>query len=325
MLNDERDAAYMAAAISLSQRGRGQTNGNPNVGCIIVKDGSIVGRGWTQPGGRPHAEAMALEQAGKKAIGSDIYVTLEPCAHESARGSACCELVVAAKPSRIIVASLDPDARTHRKGIDRLGEAGISVSVGLLEKEAQRTMAGFFTRTDKNRPHIILKLAMSLDGCIAMGDSSSQWITGARARAHTHLLRARSDAILVGSGTVRNDQPTLDVRLDGLADRSPMPIVLGTAEVPDNWQTLSVPSAVADLENVNWLLIEGGAGAGAAFLAAKLVDQLHIYRAPIIIGGGRPSINDLGLQSLNDAHGQWQRTDRRPLGKDILEIYDRAA
>ncbi|GAB5487462.1 MAG: hypothetical protein Pars2KO_10320 [Parasphingorhabdus sp.] len=325
MLNSHSDAAFMAAAIALSQRGRGRTGGNPNVGCIIVKDGKIVGRGWTQPGGRPHAEAMALDEASQSSHNADVYVTLEPCAHESARGPACVDSVIAAKPARVVIASLDPDERTHRKGIDRLGDAGISVSVGLMEKEARQAMGGFFARMEKNRPFVTLKLAMSLDGCIAMANGESKWITGARARAHAHLERARSDAILVGSGTVKADQPGLDVRLDGLDDRNPLPVILGKADVPDHWQKISKPDAVSDLDNVNWLLIEGGASVAASFLRADMVDRMMIYRAPIIFGGGLLSVGDFGLTSLENTHGQWDLSDRRVLGKDSLEIYDRAA
>lgn len=325
MLDNKKDANFMAAAIALSQRGRGRTGGNPNVGCVIVNDGKIVGRGWTQPGGRPHAEAMALDEASHYSQNADIYVTLEPCAHESNRGPACTDLLIEARPKRVIIASLDPDERTHRIGIDRLGEAGISVSVGLMENEARRAMGGFFSRLEKGRPYITLKLAMSLDGRIAMANGESQWITGPQARGHGHLLRAKSDAILVGSGTAIADKPGLDVRLDGLGDRNPIPVVLGRAEVPEHWQKISEPDAVKELEQVNWLLAEGGAMTAASFLAEDLVDQLILYRAPILIGGGLPSIRDFGLSSLEDAHNIWTLQDRRLLGQDSLEIYDRAA
>ncbi|MEW4468795.1 bifunctional diaminohydroxyphosphoribosylaminopyrimidine deaminase/5-amino-6-(5-phosphoribosylamino)uracil reductase RibD [Parasphingorhabdus sp. JC815] len=325
MLTNKHDAHYMAAAIALSERARGRTGDNPNVGCIVVKDGTVIGRGWTQPGGRPHAEAMALAQAGAAAKGADIYVTLEPCAHKSERGPTCADLVKDAAPARVIVATLDIDERTRRHGIDRLGDAGISVSVGVLEQQAHRAMAGFFTRMEKGRPHVTLKLAMSLDGCIAMGNGTSQWITGEQARAHAHLERARCDAILVGAGTATTDRPGLDVRLAGLADRSPRPVVLGKAEVADHWTEISEPQAITELEQVNWLLVEGGAATAASFLKADMVDRLLLYRAPIIIGGGLSGVADIGLESLDSAHGQWHRLDRRTLGEDVLEIYERAA
>lgn len=325
MLKPNNDATFMAVAIALSQRGRGRTGSNPNVGCVVVKDEKIVGRGWTQPGGRPHAEAMALAEASNSSENSVVYVTLEPCAHQSERGPACVDTLIEAKPARVVIASLDPDERTYRKSIDRLGEAGISVSVGLMEAEARRAMGGFFARMEKDRPFITLKLAMSLDGCIAMASGESRWITGPRARAHAHLERARSDAILVGSGTAKVDQPGLDVRLDGLQDRSPLPVVLGKTEIPDHWRKISAPDAVSELDNVNWLMIEGGATVAASFLRADLLDRVLIYRAPIFVGGGLLSVADLGLADLGEAHGRWHFTDRRVLGKDSLEIYDRAA
>tara|TARA_R110000824_G_scaffold112450_9_gene261634 strand:- start:51 stop:1031 length:981 start_codon:yes stop_codon:yes gene_type:complete len=326
MLNPLGDAQFMAVALALSERGRGRTGANPNVGCVIVKHGVIIGRGWTQPGGRPHAEEMALAQAGASAKGADIYVTMEPCAHESSRGPTCSNAIIDVKPKRVIVATLDADDRTRRTGIDRLGDAGITVSVGIREPEARRAMAGFFSRVEKTRPFVTLKLAMSLDGCIAMADGTSQWITGDQARAHAHLERARSDAILVGAGTARTDRPGLDVRIDGLTDRSPQPVVLGNdPEMPEHWLQISEPVAIADLADINWLLVEGGAKTATSFLQAGLVDRLLLYRAPIIIGGGLPGIGDIGLEKLGDAHGQWRRIDQRELGQDLLEIYDCAA
>ena len=326
MLTSPGDAQYMAAALALSERGRGRTGANPNVGCVIVKNDIILGRGWTQPGGRPHAEEMALAAAGASARGADIYVTMEPCAHESTRGPTCSIALIAAKPKRVIVATLDADERTRRRGIDRLGDAGIPVSVGIREMEARRAMAGFLCRLENGRPFVTLKLAMSLDGCIAMADGSSQWITGEAARAHAHLERARNDAILVGAGTARTDRPGLDVRLDGLADRSPQPVVLGSdKDRPEHWLQIDEPAAIAGLSDINWLLVEGGAKTAASFLQAGLVDRLLLYRAPIIIGGGLPGIADIGLQKLDEAHGRWGRTDQRALGQDMLEIYDRAA
>ncbi|PHR21925.1 MAG: riboflavin biosynthesis protein RibD [Sphingopyxis sp.] len=316
----------MAAALALSERGRGRTGANPNVGCVIVKNGIIIGRGWTQPGGRPHAEEMALAQAGRSARGADVYVTMEPCAHDSSRGPTCSIALIEAKPKRVIVATLDADERTRRRGIDRLGDAGIPVSVGIRELEARRAMAGFLCRVENGRPFVTLKLAMSLDGCIALADGSSQWITGDRARAHAHMERARSDAILVGAGTARTDRPGLDVRLDGLTDRSPQPVILGhDKDKPERWQQIAEPFGIADLSDINWLLVEGGAKTAASFLQEGLVDRLLFYRAPIIIGGGLPGIADIGLEKLSEAHGQWQRVDQRSLGQDMLEIYDRAA
>jgi diaminohydroxyphosphoribosylaminopyrimidine deaminase / 5-amino-6-(5-phosphoribosylamino)uracil reductase len=319
----------MAAALALSWRGRGQTAPNPNVGCIVVRDGRIVSRGWTQPGGRPHAEAMALE--GIDAKGADIYATLEPCAHESERGPACTDLLVEAAPRRVVIATTDPDPRTNGAGIKRLRDAGIEVVEGLLGDEARRAMAGFFTRQEKGRPHVTLKLATSLDGQVALPDGSSQWITGPEARAHAHVERALADMVVVGRGTAESDSPTLNVRLEGLADRTPGRAVLTSnfsklrldADNPV-WQHLPAPAAIADLESVDHVLVEGGAGAAAAFVKADLVDRVVLYRAPILIGSGLSALGDIGLARLNDAHGHWRLIETRMLGKDRMEVYERA-
>ncbi len=313
----------MAHALSLGERGVGRTGHNPSVGCIIVRNGRIVGRGWTQASGRPHAEAMALAQAGAYATGAVVYVTLEPCAHESVRGPACVDLLVAARPARVVIAAKDPDPRTSGKGIDQLRAAGIEVTMGILENEAKARMAGFFSRIMRRRPYVTLKLATSIDGAIAMADGSSRWITGEAARAHTHLERARCDAILVGAGTVRSDNPALDVRLDGLTDRSPRRVMLGSGDPPEGWDAIRAPADINSLD-CNALLIEGGAATGTSFLKAGLVDRLLLYRAPILIGGGRPCLGDIGLTQLGDAHGAWHMTDTRMLGKDRLEVYAKA-
>jgi diaminohydroxyphosphoribosylaminopyrimidine deaminase / 5-amino-6-(5-phosphoribosylamino)uracil reductase len=313
----------MAAAIALAERGKGRTGGNPSVGCIIVKQGHVIGRGWTQPGGRPHAEAMALAEAGAEAAGATVYVTLEPCAHQSERGPSCAESLVAARPARVVAALTDPDPRTAGRGFAALKAAGITVSQPVLAESARTGLAGFFSRIEKQRPHVTLKLATSMDGCIAMADGSSRWITSHAARAHTHLERARCDAILVGAGTVKIDQPSLDVRIPGLESRSPRRIMLGSGNAPDGWEVIRAPHDIADL-NCNSVLVEGGAQTASAFLAAGLVDRLMLYRAPILIGNGKRSLNDIGLATLDAAHDCWQLSDRRVLGKDILEVYEAA-
>lgn len=190
-------------------------------------------------------------------------------------------------------------------------------------------MAGFLTRRALNRPLVTLKLATSLDGCIAMGNGRSRWITGPAARAHAHLERARADAILVGRGTWEADRPRLDVRLEGLETRSPRRVILtGSPHMvaPDvgSWDVLSSPDRIGDLNGVDHLLVEGGAGAAAAFLRVDLVDRLLLYRAPIVIGGGLPAIGEIGLHDLADAHGRWRPCDARQLGADRLEVYERA-
>jgi diaminohydroxyphosphoribosylaminopyrimidine deaminase/5-amino-6-(5-phosphoribosylamino)uracil reductase len=291
------------------------------VGCVIVKDNIVVGRGWTQPGGRPHAEAVALEQAGSAAAGATIYVSLEPCAHDSARGPACADSLIAAKPARVVGALTDPDPRTAGKGFDRLEAAGIVVERDAAAAEARTGLSGFVTRIIQGRPHVTVKLATSLDGCIAMADGSSRWITGDAARAHAHLERARCDAILVGAGTVRADAPKLDVRLPGLKARSPRRIMLGSGDAPEGWEVIRTPQDIAVLD-CNSLIVEGGAQTASAFLRAGLVDRLMLYRAPVLIGGGKPCLGDIGLTDLAAAHGRWQLSDTQMLGKDRFEVYE---
>lgn len=320
MTDDER---WIGAALALAARGVGRTAPNPSVGCVIVKDGRVVGRGWTQPDGRPHAEAMALADAGAAARGAVAYVTLEPCAHESTRGPACADLLVAAGVARVVAALRDPDPRTDGAGLARLTAAGIVTRCGVRGGEARASITGFLTRRAHHRPHVTLKLALSLDGGVAMADGRSQWITGAEARAHAHLERARHDLILVGAGTLAADAPRLDVRLPGLEDRAPRRVLLSrTVDAADGWLTIREPGAIAELPG-DLLLVEGGAATAAAFLAADLVDRLLIYRAPILIGAAR-TLGDIGLRDLGQAHGRLLLTDRRTLGVDTLEVYGRA-
>jgi diaminohydroxyphosphoribosylaminopyrimidine deaminase/5-amino-6-(5-phosphoribosylamino)uracil reductase len=314
----------MEAAVALGERGRGRTAPNPNVGCIVVKDGRVVGRGWTRDGGRPHAEAVALEQAGAAALGATIFVTLEPCAHESDRGPACADLLVEAAPARVVVAVQDPDPRTEGRGLDRLRKAGIDVETGVCAEQAERSLAGFLTRVRAGRPFVTLKLAMSLDGRIALQSGESRWITGDDARAHAHLERSRADMILVGRGTFDADSPRLDVRLDGLEDRSPARAILTSGAAPSGWTALDSPEALFRLADVNDLLVEGGAETAASFLRADLVDRLLLYRAPILVGEGKSALGDIGLASLADAHGRWRLHERRTLGDDLLEVYERS-
>ena len=290
-----------------------------------MRDGRVVGRGWTQGGGRPHAEAMALAQAGEAARGATCHVTLEPCAHVSPRGPACSDLLVAAGIARVVAALEDPDPRTAGAGFARLRAAGIAVTTGIAADGARRSMAGFLTRRRAGRPHVTLKLATSLDGAIAQASGSSRWITGAAARAHVHLERSRHEAILVGRGTLAADAPRLDVRLPGLADRSPRRIVLtrNPAAAPPGWTAMPAPAAIATLADVDHLFVEGGAHTAAAFLADDLVDRLLLYRAPILIGGGLPAIGDIGLATLAEAHGRWRVVDTRMLGSDRVEVYER--
>lgn len=314
----------MAEAIALGEAARGTTAPNPNVGCMIVSaKGEVIGRGATAPGGRPHAEAVALAQAGKKVKGSTIYVTLEPCAHESQRGPACSALLVEAEPARVVIAMKDPDPRTGGKGIERLRSAGIEVKVGTGRKAAAGSLSGYLTRLKLDRPRITLKLALSIDGKIALPSGESQWITGEDARRDVHLERSRADMILVGRGTYLADQPRLDVRLPGLEERSPKRALLTRGEAVEGWEILSSPTDVCRLHDVNDLLVEGGSATATAFLAEDLVDRILIYRAPIIVGEGRSSFGYVGLDAIADAHGRWRPAGEHRLGVDRLEVYER--
>jgi diaminohydroxyphosphoribosylaminopyrimidine deaminase/5-amino-6-(5-phosphoribosylamino)uracil reductase len=314
----------MAEAVAIGEAARGSTAPNPNVGCVVVAPGgAIVGGGATAPGGRPHAEAVALTQAGAAARGATVYVTLEPCAHQSPRGPACADLLVEAGPARLVAALRDPDPRVDGKGFERLRAAGVEVAVGVGAEPAARSIAGFLSRIRLGRPRITLKLALSIDGKIALPSGESKWITGEDARAHVHLERARSDMILVGRGTLLADRPGLDVRLPGLEERSPRRALLTSGDSVDGWEILRSPDDVHRLHDVNDLLVEGGSATATAFLAADLVDRLLVYRAPIIVGEGKSSFGYVGLDAIADAHGRWRPAGGEQLGVDRLEIYER--
>lgn len=215
----------MQAALDLARRGLGGVWPNPAVGCVIVKDGRTVGRGWTQPGGRPHAETEALSRAGAAAAGATAYVTLEPCAHHG-KTPPCAEALVAAGVARVVAAIEDPDPRVSGQGLARLRAAGIVVAQGPCAGEAAEINAGFFMRLRAGRPLITWKAATTLDGRIATHGGESRWITGAAARQMAHRLRAESDAIMVGVGTALADDPELTCRLPGLHGRSPVRVVV---------------------------------------------------------------------------------------------------
>lgn len=314
----------MAAAVALGESARGASAPNPNVGCLIVSPaGKIVGRGATAPGGRPHAEAVALAAAGKRARGATIYVTLEPCAHASPRGPACSDLLVAARPARVVIALKDPDPRTVGRGIKQLRAAGIKVTLGVGREAARRSLSGWLTRLALGRPRITLKLALSIDGKIALPSGESKWISGEDARRHVHLERAHADMIVVGRGTYLADRPRLDVRLPGLEERSPRRALLTRGDSVEGWETLRNPGDVHRLHDVNDLLVEGGSATATAFLAEDLVDRILIYRAPIIVGEGKSSFGFVGLDAIADAHARWQLVGEERLGVDRLEVYER--
>jgi diaminohydroxyphosphoribosylaminopyrimidine deaminase/5-amino-6-(5-phosphoribosylamino)uracil reductase len=314
----------MEEALRLAEQARGQSAPNPNVGCVIVSPaGRVVGKGATARGGRPHAEAIALEAAGKRARAATVYTTLEPCAHQSERGPACTDLLLAARPERVVIALKDPDKRTGGKGIQRLRRAGIEVTLGVGREAARRAVSGWLTRLSIGRPRVTLKLALSIDGKIALPSGESKWITGEDARRHVHLERAHSDMILVGRGTWLADRPQLDVRLPGLEQASPRRALLTRGEPVADWEILRNPRDIFGLHDVNDLLVEGGSGTATAFLGEDLVDRILIYRAPIIVGEGKSSFGYVGLDAIADAHGRWNLVDEQRLGVDRLEVYER--
>ena len=318
-----RDRRFMALALSLGRRGMGRVWPNPNVGCVIVAGTRIVGRGRTADGGRPHAETQALAQAGEAARGATAYVTLEPCAHHG-RTPPCAEALVAAGVARVVVAAQDPDHRVAGRGIARLRAAGIAVETGLMEAEARRDLAGFLSRIERDRPFVTLKLAASLDGRIATGTGESRWITGPQARARVHMMRARHDAVMVGGGTARADDPMLNVRGLGI-DRQPVRVVVSRrldlppegalarsagdiplwlchdrAVDPAPWTARGAVSLPCGLSNgqvdvaqvmaalaekgLTRVFCEGGAGLAASLLAAGFVDELALFTAGCAIG-----------------------------------------
>jgi diaminohydroxyphosphoribosylaminopyrimidine deaminase/5-amino-6-(5-phosphoribosylamino)uracil reductase len=352
------DTDHMRHALRLAERALGRVAPNPAVGCVIVaREGQVVGRGWTQPGGRPHAETVALAHAGEAARGSTAYVTLEPCAHH-AHTPPCADALVAAGVARVVVAVEDPDPRVKGKGFGLLRDAGIEVTTGVLEKEAAALNAGFFLRIKEDRPLVTLKIAQSSDGKAIPPPGGSRWITGEEARRFAHLLRAKYDAILVGIGTVLADDPVLDCRLPGLEDRSPIRVVLDThlrlsassklaqtahristivfttAEGGNDLQAFGVevlrvmrsaqgkPDLRAVLgvlaqRGITRLLVEGGPTVISQFLEARLADRLEIFTAPVTLGEAAR-----GEITRLSARAKSMRIATRMLGPDLLESYN---
>ncbi|MBB4185184.1 diaminohydroxyphosphoribosylaminopyrimidine deaminase/5-amino-6-(5-phosphoribosylamino)uracil reductase [Sinorhizobium terangae] len=353
------DERFMAAALRLARRSLGLTSTNPSVACIIVKDGTIVGRAVTAPGGRPHAETQALAEAGEKARGATAYVTLEPCSHHG-KTPPCADALIASGVARVVISILDPDERVAGRGVVMLRDAGIAVDIGALHAGGEQTLEAYLMRQRMKRPHVALKLAVSQDGMIGRTGEGQVRITGAISRAQVQVLRAETDAILVGIGTAAADDPDLTVRLHGLEDRSPIRIVLdrrldlpvrsklvrSAQEVPvivvadasldENAATrrAALEAAGAEVLNadaipdlltalasrgISSLLVEGGARAARAFLDAGLVDRILLFTGPITIG-------EDGIRSPFDRQSipagfVLRRTAR--YGDDIFEDYER--
>lgn len=351
------DEEWMRVALHLAQRGNGRVSPNPAVGCIIVKNDIVVGRGWTQPGGRPHAETVALQQAGNDASGATAYVTLEPCAHYG-QTPPCAEALVSAGIKRVVIALSDPDIRVNGKGVEHLKNSDIDVEEGVLRLKALKQHAGFVLRVEQERPLITLKLATSSDFKIAKANGDSKWITGPKARRYGHMLRAQNDAILVGVNTVLADDPLLTCRIQGLEELSPIRIVLDSQlktplssqlvktahEIPtliitenhnvdaykeagvkvvsvcSNRDIMAVCKAIAD-QGINSILVEGGAKVATAFAREGFVDLCAHFRAPGEIGSdGIDALNDIALTTFLNKK-DYTLDKRRSLGPDVLELY----
>lgn len=323
---DTNDHAYMVRALQLAERGLFTTHPNPRVGCVIVNGEEVIGEGWHQKVGGPHAEIHALQQAGENARGATAYVTLEPCSHHG-KTPPCADALIAAGISRVVIAMQDPNPQVAGAGIERLRKSGIEVSAGLLEADARELNPGFILRMSEGRPFVRCKMAMSLDGRTAMASGESQWITGADAREDGQRLRARSSAIMTGVGTVLADDPQMTVRLEGEAVKTPLRIVLdphlstpisakilqGDAPtlivtavdepgiqqqfeeagieviaVPGCNDTIDLPALMQILANreINEIHLEAGATLSGAMLHEGLIDELNIYMAAKLMGSG---------------------------------------
>ncbi len=326
------DVEHMRRAIALAATVRDRTAPNPWVGCVVVPSGAGVGRGAgtrfegaTAPPGGPHAEVAALAAAGEAARGGTLYVTLEPCAHHG-RTPPCTDPIVGAGIARVVVGIEDPDPRVAGRGVAALEAAGIEVAVGVAADEVAEQLAPYLKHRRTGWPWVVLKMAASLDGRTAAPDGTSRWITGVAARRDVHRLRARSDAVLVGAGTVRADDPELTVRLDDGVERSqPLRVVLGTA--PSDARVQPALELSGDLDGVLselgrrgvlQLLVEGGPTVAHDFHAAGLVDRYVVYLAPAFFGGddARPLFTGHGAGTIDDMwKGRLISVER--LGEDL--------
>ncbi|WP_373636556.1 bifunctional diaminohydroxyphosphoribosylaminopyrimidine deaminase/5-amino-6-(5-phosphoribosylamino)uracil reductase RibD [Yoonia sp. BS5-3] len=361
-MSNLQDARFMALALSLGRRGLGRVWPNPSVGCVIVKDGVIVGRARTADGGRPHAETIALAQAGAAAKGATVYVTLEPCAHHG-KTPPCADALSNAGVARVVVAMGDPHPRVSGRGLAMLRAAGITVDCGVLEDQARRDQAGFLMTQAEARPFVTLKLAGTLDGRIATASGESQWITGPAARRCVHMMRASHDAVMVGAGTARADDPSLTVRGLGIT-KQPVRVVVSrnmkmaqtaklaqTADQVPLWLchgpdadvagltgqgAVSVPCALdgpqVDLRDVlanltargiTRVFCEGGGMMAASLLHADLVDELVVFSAGMVIGAeGTPALAALGVARL-DAAPRFVLDSVHSVGPDICHRWRR--
>tara|TARA_R110002051_G_scaffold63765_6_gene116059 strand:+ start:4750 stop:5811 length:1062 start_codon:yes stop_codon:yes gene_type:complete len=348
----------MALALSLGRRGMGRVWPNPAVGCVIVKEGVILGRARTADGGRPHAETQALAQARSAARGATAYVTLEPCSHHG-QTPPCADALIAAGIVRVVIATVDINPQVAGAGVARLMQAGIDVTVGVLEPESKDDHAGFFLAKSKRRPFVTLKLATTVDGRIATRAGDSQWITGPQSRRMVHAMRARHDAVMVGAGTVRADDPMLDVRGLGIVPQPVRIVVSSDLNLPDAaklaqtadrfavwlchgpeapsgaWMkrgAKSIPTslvagrvdAVEMMGNLvdaglTRVFCEGGGALAASLITAGLVDEIVVFQGPKLIGAdGVSAMGPLGVSQLRDAP-QLTLIAQSRIGDDVLQ------
>ena len=313
-MDDMDDMEHMRRALAQAATVRSTTAPNPWVGCVIVPPGSAadagaVFAGATAPPGGPHAEAAALLEAGEAARGATLYVTLEPCAHHG-RTPPCTDAIIEAGVARVVVGIEDPDPLVAGRGLAALRAAGLEVTVGVAADEVAEQLAPYRKHRTTGQPWVVLKMAASLDGRTAAPDGTSRWITGEAARRDVHRLRSRSDAVLVGAGTVRSDDPALTVRLDdGVEREQPLRVVLGKAPADAKAQpVLELAGDLGDVltelgrRGVLQLLVEGGASVAHDFHAAGLVDRYVVYLAPLLFGGddGRPIFAGPGAGTIGD-------------------------
>jgi diaminohydroxyphosphoribosylaminopyrimidine deaminase/5-amino-6-(5-phosphoribosylamino)uracil reductase len=316
---------YLERALELAERGRGTTRPNPVVGAVVVRDGAIVGEGWHERAGEPHAEVVALAAAGELAGGSTLYVTLEPCAHHG-RTPPCADAVIEAGVARVVVAALDPDPRTNGRGVERLRGAGLEVELpgGEAERRARRQNEAFRTWAARRRPFVTYKAAMTVDGRLAASSGDARWVSGEQSRRRVHELRAASDAVAVGMGTVRAENPRLTAR-DVSAARQPRRLAFGHGPLPAGSDLelregpLDEELAQLATEDVQSLLLEGGPTLAGAFLRAGSIDKLLLFVAPKLVGGddAPPLFAGPGIETMADAI-PLASVEAEPVGEDLL-------
>jgi diaminohydroxyphosphoribosylaminopyrimidine deaminase/5-amino-6-(5-phosphoribosylamino)uracil reductase len=348
------DHRFMAEALRLAEKGRLTADPNPAVGCLIVADGEIVGRGWHRAAGEPHAETLALQQAGARARGASAYITLEPCSHHG-RTPPCTDALIEAGVSAVVSAMPDPDARVAGSGHDQLSRSGVSVRTGLMETAARELNRGFVSRHERGRPWVRVKLAASADGLTAGADGRSQWITGEAARADVQRWRASASCILTGIGTVLADDPRLNVRLAGFDRHLPRVVVDSAGRLPERLRLTGLPGPVIvasrvearshpDLEwwqlpddgvgrvdlaalmrrlaerEINTVHVEAGPTLSGALVAAGLADELLVYQGDSLIGRGRPMLSLPGMEKFADRL-HVHCIERRRVGPDWRSLY----